>query len=151
MRRPKTFGKIVWFVFRCSPLTWILMRFYPPRAYVKIEYRGKILLVQNWMGSGKWSFPGGGIHRGEDIKAGACREVFEETRISLTPESLKFLKRGFVKYTFGGKKFVVYEAMFGTKPKITIDSELNGYVWVDIADTGNYPLTTVAKVALAKS
>lgn len=151
MRRYKILGRIIWFIFKRTPITWALMRFWPPRAYVKIEYKGKILLVQNWLGSGKWSFPGGGVHRGEDAKVGACREVFEETHITLNPESLKFLTRGIVKYVFGGKKFVVYEASLSAKPKIAIDSELNGYVWADITETGKYSLTTVVKEALVKS
>lgn len=140
----------MWFVFRCTPLAWVLQRFWPPRAYVKIEHNDKILLVQNWMGSGKWSFPGGGVHRGEDTRAGACREVFEEVGLTLKPVEVKFLAKGFVRYVFGGKKFIVYGVTLSTKPKIVIDSELNDYVWVAQPEIKNYQLTSVAKVALGR-
>ena len=148
MKRSKTLGRLAWFIFRRTPLTWVLMRFWPPRAYVQIEYDNKVLLVDNWLGSGKWSFPGGGVHRSEESKVGACREVFEEIGLMLLPVQLKLLTSGFVKYLFGGKKFVVYKITLKSKPKIKLDPELNGYAWVSESEIKNYRLTAVVKVAL---
>lgn len=115
-----------------------------------IKHEGKILLVQNWLGSGKWSFPGGGVHECEDSKAGACREVFEEIGLTIAPNDIKFLVKGITKYVFAGKKFVVYEATHTKKPEIKLDAELNGFRWVDSAEIENYRLTNEAAVALGK-
>lgn len=59
------------------------------RTRVVIIAEGQILLVKGWYGSGKWILPGGGLHRGEDVRAGAVREVAEETAIRLLPEQLR--------------------------------------------------------------
>ncbi len=50
-------------------------------AAVLVEREGKILLVRraNEPQRGKWSLPAGFIDAGEDPKAAAAREVFEET------------------------------------------------------------------------
>lgn len=150
MRRSKILGRIGWLIIMCSPLPSFLSRHRPPRAYVLIKHDGKILLVQNWLGSGKWSFPGGGVHKGEDSKAGACREVFEEVGLSLTLGDIKFKVKGFTKYIFTGKKFVVYEATLAEKPMIKLDPELNGFQWVSMAEIKNYRLTNEVAVALGK-
>ncbi|MBI1857139.1 NUDIX hydrolase [Candidatus Saccharibacteria bacterium] len=54
-------------------------------------FEDQILVTKNWMGNGKWSLPGGGLHHGEEPAIGAVREVLEETGIKLKPASLKLL------------------------------------------------------------
>lgn len=127
------------------------MKHGPVRAYVLIENKHQILMVRNWLGSGKWSFPGGGVHRGEDSKVGACREVFEEVGILLKPSDLKQLTAGFTKYFFGGKKFIIYRAELIDKPKIKITPELTGYFWVARNEVRNYRITNEVDVAVAAS
>jgi ADP-ribose pyrophosphatase YjhB (NUDIX family) len=53
---------------------------------VLIQADGHILLVQGWLGSGQWGLPGGGLHRHENPRLGAVREVAEETSVPLLPE-----------------------------------------------------------------
>lgn len=103
-----------------------------------IEHNKKLLLVNNWLGSGEWSFPGGGVHKDEDSKTGACREVFEEIGLKLLPSDLEYVTEGFVKYLFGGKKFIIYKVVINHSPVIKLDPELNGYVWVDKNKVGSY-------------
>ena len=55
-----------------------------------VVYQGKILLVQRAMSPerGKWSIPAGFLDFGEEPKATAIREVYEETNLRVVIESL---------------------------------------------------------------
>ena len=53
------------------------------RTRVVIASGQKIVVVKGWLGDGKWTLPGGGLHKGEDPVAGLLREVAEETGIRL--------------------------------------------------------------------
>lgn len=150
IRRSKIIGRTTWLIFLCSPIPWFLLHYRPPRAYALIRYAGKTLIVRNWFGSGKWSFPGGGVHKGEDSKVGACREVFEEVGLVLSPKDIKFLVKGFTRFIFSGKKYVIYETTLVAKPDVKLDSELNGFAWVNNEEIKSYRLTNEAMVALAK-
>jgi len=67
-------------------------------AYAVVERDGAVLLAR-WVGSDppRWTLPGGGLDHGEDPRAGAVREVEEETgyrvklRRLLTVESFREL------------------------------------------------------------
>ncbi len=73
-----------WFA---RPLLVIYLR-RSQRTRVVLSHKDKILVVKGWLGDGKWSLPGGGLHRGEDALVGALRELKEETGISLTSDDL---------------------------------------------------------------
>jgi len=47
-------------------------------SLVVADDAGRVMLVRHSYGSGQWSFPGGGLARGEDPEAGARRELREE-------------------------------------------------------------------------
>lgn len=49
----------------------------------------KVLVMKQWISPGKWSLPGGGLHRGESMAGGAARELYEETRLQLDPRQLQ--------------------------------------------------------------
>ena len=52
---------------------------------------GRVLLfsAQEEDGGGRWWFtPGGGLHRGEAVRAGAVRELLEETGVAVTEAGL---------------------------------------------------------------
>lgn len=149
MRKNKTLGHIIYIL--TKPLQWTMLHRWPPRAYVQIEYKNNILLVRNWLGSGKWSYPGGGVHRHENSKDGACREVLEEIGLVLNPKDIQLLASGFTKYFLGGKKFVIYKVTLVNKPEIKITSELNGYFWATRDEIKNYRITNEVGVALATS
>lgn len=80
-------------LFWCS---WPVWRIYlhegqKSRTRVLITCGDKALLVKNWMASGRWSLPGGGLHSGEDPKVGAAREINEELGLHINPEELRVL------------------------------------------------------------
>lgn len=62
---------------------------------------GRILAVKGWMGQGHWNLPGGGVHKGEGLAAGAVRELAEETGLEVNPESLQHVHTTRVKDTNG--------------------------------------------------
>lgn len=64
---------------------WFLIR--PKTQGVKcvIERDGKLLMIRNSYGNiGEWTFPGGGIEKGESPEAAVIREVREETGIEIS-------------------------------------------------------------------
>lgn len=58
------------------------------RVVVQNE-RGEVLLVQTWLGGGKWGLPGGGTERGEAPEKAALRELKEETGIVAHQSALR--------------------------------------------------------------
>jgi len=65
-------------------------RIVTPRVRVVIRSpEGNILLIRSWFGKQRWSFPGGGIVKGESPETAALREVREETGIILRVDDLK--------------------------------------------------------------
>lgn len=65
--------RLYWFVFR------------PTTTGVKcvVTRDGAWLMIRNSYGQGSWTFPGGGVERGEDPAAAAIREVREEVGVAL--------------------------------------------------------------------
>jgi 8-oxo-dGTP pyrophosphatase MutT (NUDIX family) len=56
-----------------------------PRTRMIIRSGGRVVTVKSWLGNGKWSLPGGGLHRHEDPLQGVIREVHEETGLQISP------------------------------------------------------------------
>src|SRR2546423_119154 len=58
---------------------WFIFR--PKTKGVKclIEHKGRFLFVKLSYAHKSWTFPGGGVHRGETFEAAAYRELAEET------------------------------------------------------------------------
>jgi 8-oxo-dGTP pyrophosphatase MutT (NUDIX family) len=62
-----------------------------PRTRIVLVHKDKILAVKNWVSDGKWSLPGGGLHKNEAMLEGAVRELREETSLKLDPRQLHHL------------------------------------------------------------
>ncbi len=58
------------------------------RTRVLVIHDDKILVIKNLLADGRWSLPGGGIHKSEDPAVGAARELAEETGIHAEPATL---------------------------------------------------------------
>lgn len=61
------------------------------RTRVLLCADNKILLVKGIHSDGKWSLPGGGLHKDEQPEYGATRELMEETGIAIGIEKLQFM------------------------------------------------------------
>lgn len=82
-------GRILYVI--TYPGIWLVIKCTPPRTRIIVKSDNKILLAKDWLGSGKWSLPGGGLHRNEDPQIGAIRELKEETGIVVQKSSLHYL------------------------------------------------------------
>jgi ADP-ribose pyrophosphatase YjhB (NUDIX family) len=70
-------------------LYWFLVRQKTFGVQCVIQHRGAMLLVRNTYGRKQWTFPGGGISRGEAAEDAIRREVHEEVGLHL--QSLQHL------------------------------------------------------------
>ncbi len=60
-----------------------------PRTRILVVCKQEVLVVMDLIGPGRWSLPGGGLHRHESAIDGAIRELREETGIEAKPSQLK--------------------------------------------------------------
>lgn len=72
------------------PGSWLYLRG-SHRTRLLLENDDSFLVVNNWLGTGKWNLPGGGLHKGEDPGLGLLRELYEETGVSLDAGDLRVL------------------------------------------------------------
>ncbi len=74
------------------PVFWIYFKRSPGRTRVVVTNpQGEVLVLKQWISSGKWLLPGGGLHKGEEPLEGALRELKEEVGIGLRPSDLAAL------------------------------------------------------------
>lgn len=117
---------------------WPVLYFYlreTTRTRVVITVGDMILVTKGWLGDGRWELPGGGVHKGENIAAGAVREVKEETGIVLEKQALKH-SDGFItsnhKISFRCEPFFV---RLGKQPPLILqNSEIAELKWVRYQD-----------------
>jgi 8-oxo-dGTP pyrophosphatase MutT (NUDIX family) len=82
-------------VFFCAWLAfYIYFKVGHGRTRVLLVNEDRVLVMKQWISPGKWNLPGGGLHKGEDIKVGAARELKEETSLELDPRQLRFIGQG---------------------------------------------------------
>jgi 8-oxo-dGTP pyrophosphatase MutT (NUDIX family) len=74
------------------PGSWLYLRG-SRRTRLLLCCGDEILVVNNWLGAGKWNLPGGGLHTAEDPELGLLRELFEETGIQLKTSDLQLLAK----------------------------------------------------------
>jgi 8-oxo-dGTP pyrophosphatase MutT (NUDIX family) len=100
------------------------------RTRVIIVCQGKVLVVRNWLSDGRWSLPGGGLHKGEDPRLGAIRELFEETGIRIESDHLIELGTGRWQLHGLGYTFRSYVVCLDTEPQLHRQHiEISRLVW----------------------
>jgi 8-oxo-dGTP pyrophosphatase MutT (NUDIX family) len=80
------------------------------RTRIVVIREGQVLALKNWLSDGRWSFPGGGLHDGEDPKLGALRELREETGIQVSLDDLDEIGSGWYRLhglTYPFRSYVV--------------------------------------------
>lgn len=104
---------------------------------------GAVLLVKNSLGNRKWTFPGGGVMRGETDELAACREVQEELGIRIEPRELTPLgsmqMNGFVAPLFAAQ--IDQQRVHSISPH---KLEIQAWRWVDF--DSDMPLDDMQRV-----
>lgn len=109
----------------------------PPRALfglstaVFVQRDGKILVLKRAVGeaTGGWYLPGGAVEAGEDIEAGACRELLEESGLAPAgPLTLIGVARIDV---YGIEALQVVYACDCPDGEVVLSDEHSGARWVD--------------------
>jgi 8-oxo-dGTP pyrophosphatase MutT (NUDIX family) len=63
------------------------------RVVIHSKDTGEIILVKNWLGSGKYQLPGGGKNTDESIEQCGSREIQEELGINIRADNISLIKR----------------------------------------------------------
>jgi 8-oxo-dGTP diphosphatase len=114
------------------------------RACVAIWDSGRLLMVrQGYRGAVIWTFPGGGIERGESPERAPVREVKEEVRLEI--ELIRLLSRRprteatGIYYCYLGR-VIGGELALGTDPELPPDSQqLLACQWFPLDSVRDHP------------
>lgn len=95
---------------------------------------GKILLLKRQEGKpheGTWGPPAGKADPGEDLEQSICRETFEETGVTVTPDDItKDERHYYVRHGEVDFLFHVYSVEVDSEPEVTLRPiEHSGYAW----------------------
>lgn len=85
-----------------------------PGVYGVITQGVNILLVKI-RGTGRWGFPGGMIEKGEHLEAALCREVWEETGVSISNVSFLAVRESF--FYHAEKGYHCFSFFYRASPK----------------------------------
>lgn len=129
-------------------LSWPARRFVlnnSQRARVLIVVDDEVLFIKDWIGTGHWSLPGGGIHKKESPKQAVIRETMEEIGVALDKETL--LPVLHKKFYYGGGIVIDYNCFtvkLSYKPIIKLRyPEIYEAKWFTIDQVSNLNLSNV--------
>lgn len=84
---------------------------------------------------GGLDFPGGEIEEGEDILAGACREMQEEVGISLQPTDIRLIYTNATDKSSGESAVLRFLCVANVdNPQIELSFEHSSYVWMTVEE-----------------
>lgn len=107
--------------FRAARLWWRLRRPAHDGAVVAVWCGGRVLVVQQSYRS-NLSWPGGGIHRGEDPREAARRELREELGLEVDPGGLVLARDMAVDWDFRRDRVRVFELRLDEEPVLRVDN-----------------------------
>lgn len=86
-------NRLIWIIFKLiNPFLNFYRFIFRPKTYGAkciIQNNGEILLIRNTYGRRRWTFPGGGIKKGEVPEKAIKREIFEE--VGIKADSLRLI------------------------------------------------------------
>jgi 8-oxo-dGTP pyrophosphatase MutT (NUDIX family) len=126
------------------------------RTRAVLHQGGKVVVVKGWLGSGRWTLPGGGLHKGEDPVEGVMREVREETGITVNRSSIR--KLAVEPYNNRGIHFTCHYFAAELSEQAALKPqpfEISEVAWVDTqklnAQNSNPDVLAGVKLAAAKT
>lgn len=132
------------------PGIWLVITLTPPRTRIVVIYQDKVLLTKDWLGSGKWNLPGGGLHKNEPAKQGAVRELHEETGIRIKASDLQYLSTINARGSGITSTLVCFWAQLKSQPNIRKQKfEILEYCWMDLNQMNSFNLTKASLMILA--
>ncbi|HEX8182638.1 MAG TPA: NUDIX domain-containing protein [Candidatus Saccharimonadales bacterium] len=129
MRLPTRLGIVAFWL--SWPGLWLYLR-WSQRTRLLIVCEDEILVTKTWLGDGRWSLPGGGLHRREDKTSGLLREVREEIGLTLQSADIEFLRSEL--YRSRGLRFMChyYTVQLPQKPALDLQRfEITDASWVN--------------------
>lgn len=119
------------------------------RTRLLIVCGGELLVTRTWISDGRWSLPGGGLHRGEEPTAGVLRETREEIGVSLQAYDIRLTSEG--EYNGRGLRFKCYYFVVELleKPQLKLRTlEISDSRWVTLGDihAGAYGPDVIAAI-----
>ncbi|MEV7770347.1 NUDIX hydrolase [Kitasatospora sp. NPDC086791] len=104
---------------------------------VVLDTSGRVLMLRRREDDalpGLWDYPAGGLEPGEDARAGALRELFEETGITAAPEDVEYLRTlDFTDAEHRRCRQFVFTTTVPDDTPVAL-TEHDRFVWADLAD-----------------
>lgn len=100
---------------------WFVRRPHTSGALAAIWHDGKILLVKNSYRR-QYTLPGGYVRPGEDPRAAASRELFEEVSVRVPPAHFEHAYHGTKDFEFRHDTLDIYEARIDVAPTMQVDN-----------------------------
>ncbi|MBL6458203.1 NUDIX domain-containing protein [Belnapia sp. T6] len=107
--------------FHAARLWWWLRRPDHDGAVVAIWLDGRILVVRQSYRS-NFSWPGGGIHRNEDPRDAARRELGEELGLAVSADALVLAREMVVDWDYRRDRVRIFELHLQAEPPIRLDN-----------------------------
>lgn len=122
------------------------------RAAVAVLHEGRVLLVEHTKDDRRyWLLPGGGLDWGESLHQAACREVAEETGVTVKAGELMFVSETLAP---DGSKHVihlVFKATYlGGELRVPAEERITDVQWVELEKVKELTLHPPMQEALVR-
>ena len=118
------------FILNSNKIYWFFFR--PKSQGVKVVLKTpeeKFLLVRLTYYPNNWTFPGGGVLRGENIQTAAQRELKEEKGVALAKDSIFYLGNMLFNHEYKKDTLHIYKAVSREIPPIVDGKEVAEAKW----------------------